>query len=252
MANYNINRRLYNGKGKNNISNNNIINRSNIYKFSNFTGIMFFLLVIFYSCGVSLGMDMNVNTNIDPTFPNYNNPQNQRIVVEKKNDIVEMRYNNNEECITLKNMFSAQAADKCLDDTCLINNYFANIVYAVECNEGLLNDFKESLCNIGDKIDFIKDNKPIVNNSYLFALVYVNNDINKHYLIYCENANSIKINGSYYGLFQESKATDIEILKHGSNVINMNNIFKECSLTNLKFYYSLNIGNVSNNACYVF
>ena len=84
MANYNINRRLYNGKGENNISNNNIINRSTIYKFSNFTSIMFFLLVIFYSCGVSLGMDMNVNTNIDPTFPNYNNPQNQRIVVEKK------------------------------------------------------------------------------------------------------------------------------------------------------------------------
>ena len=46
MVNYNINRRLYNGKGENNISNNNIINKSNIYKFSNFTGIMFFLLVL--------------------------------------------------------------------------------------------------------------------------------------------------------------------------------------------------------------
>ena len=46
MVNYNINRRLYNGKGENNISNNNIINKSNIYKFSNFTGIMFLLLVL--------------------------------------------------------------------------------------------------------------------------------------------------------------------------------------------------------------
>ena len=46
MANYNINSRLYNGKGENNISNNNTINKSNIYKFSNFTGIMFLLLVL--------------------------------------------------------------------------------------------------------------------------------------------------------------------------------------------------------------
>ena len=46
MANYNINSRLYNGKGENNSSNSNIINKSTIYKFSNFTSIMFFLLVL--------------------------------------------------------------------------------------------------------------------------------------------------------------------------------------------------------------
>ena len=68
MANYNINSRLYNGKGENNISNNNTINKSNIYKFSNFTGIMFLLLVL-VNYSLSHGSENEVFV-----FPRHNYP----------------------------------------------------------------------------------------------------------------------------------------------------------------------------------
>ena len=68
MANYNINSRLYNGKGENNISNSNINNKSNIYKFSNFTGIMFLLLVL-VNYSLSHGTENEVFV-----FPRHNYP----------------------------------------------------------------------------------------------------------------------------------------------------------------------------------
>ena len=68
--------------------------------------------------------------------------------------------------------------------------------------------------------------------TYLSAYVEVKDNDNKIQLrcfIHCKNANSIYNTVYYYGLFQESAATKIEILSCGSKIENINHMFYKCS-----------------------
>ena len=91
----------------------------------------------------------------------------------------------------------------------------------------------------GDKQELekiIESIKP-TGETYLSAYVAVEKDnkIQLQCFIYCTDANSRKgRDDNYYGLFQNSEATKIEILSCGSEIKNMLNMFFDCSsLTNL-------------------
>ena len=82
---------------------------------------------------------------------------------------------------------------------------------------------------------------------YAYVEVEDNGTVTLRYFIYCTDANSRKdSDDNYYGLFNWSEATKIEILSCGSEIENMKNMFNNCSsLTNLNLY-SLDTKNVTN------
>ena len=81
------------------------------------------------------------------------------------------------------------------------------------------------------------------NSSELLAIITVNED---RYLVYCENSNSKKVGGIFYGLFQESEATKIVILSCGSKIENMCYMFAGCqNLIDLDLY-NLKTSNTTN------
>jgi len=89
-------------------------------------------------------------------------------------------------------------------------------------------------------IDYITEsNEEIIlenNNGYLFAIVNVRQvgNVDKRYLVYYKNANSIndKKGGYYYGVFQCSRANEIKIIRCGDGIFNMHKMFADC--TNLQ------------------
>ena len=104
-------------------------------------------------------------------------------------------------------------------------------------------DYKE----LGNK--FIKEIDTTV-GTHLFAYVEVkdNGTVTLRCFIHCIDANSIYDNyGNYKGLFQESKATKIEILSCGSKIENMSYMFYNChSLTNIIFHDKFNTNKVTD------
>lgn len=60
--------------------------------------------------------------------------------------------------------------------------------------------------------------------------VFSLNDSNEsRYIVYLENVDSIEDKGMYYGLFQDSNATEIEILSCGDDIIDMQFMFSNCN-----------------------
>ena len=84
---------------------------------------------------------------------------------------------------------------------------------------------------------------------YLFALVALDiklsggGTMHKEYFVYCPNAdNKANRDGEFYGLFQGSEATEIEILSCGNRLWDMRGMFFQC--INLK---KLDLGNLITN-----
>ena len=121
----------------------------------------------------------------------------------------------------------------------LANDKFQN-VYSLQDN-----DIAEILSN--SECEFLDGNNKKVEDKSILAigtLERIHNPIlrfffscileDKQYVIYCDDANSVKVGEDVYGLFEESKATKIVILRCGSEIKDMNSMFLECSsLTNL-------------------
>ena len=159
------------------------------------------------------------------------------IILKKQNNVIAICCD--KECFKLEHLFGVGVN--------IINNNFVNDVYAVECNDELLNNFiVKYLRNMQHKILYKEDDKYIENNVRLFVLITVNPG-EKRYLVYCENANSKKVGDIFYGLFQGSKATKIVILSCGNNITDMRNMFEQYrSLTNIKSPDNVNTENVTN------
>ena len=192
----------------------------------NFTRILFLVFLLFRFCGNSFASEHNIPQNIHQDVQeqygnNVNTSSNakvQDIILKKQNNVIAICCD--KECFKLEHLFGVGVN--------IINNNFVNDVYAVECNDELLNNFiAKYLRNMQHKILYKEDDKYIENNVRLFVLITVNPG-EKRYLVYCENANSKKVGDIFYGLFQGSKATVIEILSCGNNITNMRNMFNNC------------------------
>ena len=134
----------------------------------------------------------------------------------------------------------------------LTNDKFQN-VYSLQDN-----DIAEILSN--SECEFLDENNKKVNDKSLLAigtLERIHNPILRfllswifkyeQYVIYCDDANSVKVGEDVYGLFEESKATKIEILSCGDNITDMSCMFSECSkLITIKFSDKINTDKVTD------
>ena len=228
----------------------NIALKSVMYKVNiqNFTRILFLVFLLFRFCGNSFASEHNIPQNIHQDVQeqcgnNVNasiNAKVEDIILKKQNNVIEICCD--KECLKLERLFGIGMN--------IINNNFVNDVYAVECNDELLNNFiAKYLRNMQHKILYKEEDKYIENNVHLFVLITVNPG-EKRYLVYCDDANSKQVGDIFYGLFHGSKATVIEILSCGNNIKNMSHMFYYCrSLTKIKFPDNFNTDNVTDMSC---
>ena len=105
------------------------------------------------------------------------------IIFKKQNNVIAICCD--KECFKLEHLFGVGVN--------IINNNFVNDVYAVECNDELLNNFiAKYLRNMQHKILYKEDDKYIENNVHLFVLITVNPG-EKRCFVYCKNSNSKKV-----------------------------------------------------------
>ena len=226
MANYNINSRLYNGKGENNIS-------SNIYKFSNFTGIMFLLLVL-VNYSLSHGTENEVFV-----FPSHNYP--------KATKFINLNWAKN------------KARDTRQRPPALV----------LEVVEGNIND-KFKIANVRCKIDDNKivqlDNIFSLNSDYLgfgkkkyaiFAIITkekINGDIvfSDNIYVYSSDINSLTHNiHSDRGIFSNrNNLSQVKVIAcNTDNVTNMGDMFNGCKSLTILNLSKFNTNNVTNMFC---
>ena len=136
------------------------------------------------------------------------------------------------------------SAEGKIDNIQIVNKEFVNLVNACLYTGNSEEEYKKA------ENKFLNGINPTC-ETYLSAYVEVKkfDDNVVGYFIHCTNANSREdsYDNFYNGLFQESKATKIEILRCGSEIEDMNRMFYDCmSLTNIKFPDNLNTTNVTD------
>ena len=231
MANYNINSRLYNGKDVDNILNKNIINKSTIYKFSNFTSIMFFLLVL-------VNYSLSHGTENKAVYPRLNYFEAEKFINRKWAIKKALTYTRKKPALVL----GVVKGD--------INDEFkiANVRCKIEDNKIVQLD---NICS--NKSDYLG----FGNRQYaIFAIVTEKRNaygnivfLSDTIYVYSSDINSLTQDILYdRGMFaKRDNLSQVEVIAcDTNNVIDMNSMFAYCSnLTELNLS-SFNTENVTN------